>query len=79
MSKFDVRKHRLVPKHELLSEKDANAVLKKFDTTKDQLPKILSRESLVKVLKAKPGQVIRVTRKSPTAGEAIAYRAVVGK
>lgn len=74
---FDVMKHELVPKHETLSEADAQAVLEKYGVKPDQLPKILASDPVARAVKARPGQVLKITRSSPTAGEAIAFRYVV--
>ena len=69
--------HELVPKHEILSEKEAKELLETLNITKDQLPKILSKDPVVKILGAKPGDIIKITRRSATAGEAVYYRVVV--
>ncbi len=36
----------------------------------------MDSDPVVKIIKAKPGQVLRITRKSPTAGESVYYRIV---
>jgi DNA-directed RNA polymerase subunit H len=69
--------HELVPKHEILSEEETKELLETLKITKEQLPKILSKDPVVKILGAKPGDVIKIIRKSATAGEAIYYRVVV--
>lgn len=74
---FDVMKHELVPRHELLSDEEARRTLEQYGVTPDQLPKILASDAVARAIRAKPGQVIRVKRKSPTAGEHVAYRYVV--
>ncbi len=72
-----VLNHELVPKHEILSEEETRELLETLNITKEQLPKILSKDPVVRILGAKPGDVIKITRKSPTAGEAVYYRVVV--
>ena len=72
-------KHELVPKHEILSDDEKNVVLSMFKVTDKQLPKILISDPVVEMIGAKPGNVLRITRKSPTAGEAVYYRIVVEK
>jgi len=42
-----------------------------------QLPHILSTDPAIKAIGAKPGSIIKVVRKSLTAGEAIVYRYVI--
>lgn len=69
--------HFLVPKHEVLSEEEVKLLLEKYNTTKDKLPKIYQADKGLKDLKVKVGDVIKITRKSPTAGSAVYYRVVV--
>lgn len=74
---FDVMKHELVPRHEVLSDEEARGILEKYGVTPDQLPKIFTSDAVARAVRAKPGQIIRIRRKSPTAGESIAFRYVV--
>jgi DNA-directed RNA polymerase subunit H len=55
--------HEFVPVHELLSEKEANAVLEKLGLKRENLPKIFTEDAQSKKLGAKPGQIIRIYRK----------------
>ncbi len=75
--KFNVLEHELVPDHILLSEEETDELLKKYNITRGQLPKIKSSDVVVKQVNAKPGDVLRIIRKSLTAGKAIAYRLVI--
>lgn len=75
--KFSVLEHELIPKHEIAHEKEVEEVLKKYQCEKGQLPLIRTSDPNVKEIGAKSGDVIKITRKSPTAGKAIAYRYVV--
>lgn len=74
---YDVLKHVYVPKHEILSKKEADEVLVKYNAKHTQLPFLLSTDPTVKALGAKPGDVVKISRKSPTAGESTYYRYVV--
>lgn len=74
---FDLFKHKLVPVHEILEEEEKQQLLSKYRVKPYQLPQITSSDPAVKAIGAKPGDVLRVVRKSPTAGEHIAYRYVV--
>ena len=73
----DILMHELVPVHEILSKKDAKEVLDSFGIEKEQLPRIQLTDAIIKKVKAKSGDVVKITRKSPTAGESIYYRIVV--
>jgi DNA-directed RNA polymerase subunit H (RpoH/RPB5) len=74
---FDIFEHALVPFHEILTEKEKNALLAQFKVKPYQMPQIKSGDPAVKAIGAKPGDVLKVTRKSTTAGEHITYRYVV--
>ena len=74
---FDIMGHKLVPIHEIISKEEEKELLEKFNITIDQLPKILDTDPVVIFIDAKPGQIIKVTRKSQTAAKSIAYRLVV--
>jgi len=74
---FDIAKHSLVPRHELLDAKQKEDVMKSYGITLRQLPRMLETDPMAKVLQAKPGDVIRITRKSDTAGESVYYRVVI--
>ncbi len=69
--------HSLVPKHEILSKTATEKLLKEYNLTKDHIPKILSTDPAVQAIDAKRGDILRITRTSLTAGEAVYYRLVV--
>lgn len=73
----DIASHELVPKHEIMKKKDVEAVLKNFHSTEGDLPRIFDTDPMCLKIGAKPGDVIKVTRPSKTAGEAYYYRLVV--
>ena len=75
--KIETYKHELVPKHVLLSQTEADEVLKKYRIKPYQLPHIKLSDPPVREIKAKLGDIVRIVRKSQTAGEAVAYRYVV--
>ena len=77
MTKFRLQDHILVPKHEILSKEEAEELLKTLGIKKEQLPKIKSNDPIVKEIGAKVGDIIKITRESPTAGKTVAYRLVV--
>lgn len=72
-----VTNHIYQPKHEILSKEEAEQVLKKFNVRTNQLPYIMSNDKGLEDLDVRPGDILRITRKSPTAGESIYYRYVV--
>ena len=74
---IDITKHALVPKHIILNEKEREELLKTYGITNRHLPRILESDSVVKAINAKIGDIIKVVRKSFTAGVANYYRIVV--
>lgn len=76
-SKLDILKHELVPKHTILSKEEVEELRKKYKIDLYQLPYIKSSDPVARMIKAKPGDVVKILRKSPTAGDAVAYRYVL--
>jgi DNA-directed RNA polymerase subunit H len=74
--KIDILKHELVPHHEILSEEEVEKLLKTYNIKKEQLPRIRIDDPVAKAINAKEGDVIKIIRKSPTAGVSVAYRVV---
>jgi len=74
---LDIMKHKLVPLHTIISEKEKKELLEKYKITPDQLPKILNTDPVSISIDAQPGQIVKIIRKSHTAKEAVAYRLVV--
>lgn len=74
---FDLFGHELVPTHVIAEDSEIQLVLEHYGINKTHLPRIQSRDPAARVLGARPGQVIRVERSSPTAGVTYYYRLVV--
>ncbi|MEM5805419.1 MAG: DNA-directed RNA polymerase subunit H [Candidatus Aenigmatarchaeota archaeon] len=77
MKEMEIIEHELVPKHELLTEKEKEELLKRYGITLRQLPRIFASDPAIRHLNAKPGDVVKIIRKSETAGESIYYRVVI--
>ena len=69
--------HVYVPKHEIMNKKDAEEVLQKFNCKPTELPLIFVNDPAILGLGVKPGDMIKITRKSATAGQSTYYRYVV--
>ncbi len=69
--------HVYVPKHEIMTKKEAEEVLLKFNCKPTELPLIFVNDPAIMGLGVKPGDMIKITRKSATAGESTYYRYVV--
>ncbi len=72
-----VPNHVYVPKHEIMTKKDAQKVLDQFNCKPTELPLIFVTDPAIVGLGVKPGDMIKITRKSGNAGESTYYRYVV--
>jgi DNA-directed RNA polymerase subunit H (RpoH/RPB5) len=72
---FDPMKHSLVPNHRYIRNmQEIDSILKKTNTNKEQLPIILRKDSIAKLLRLAPGDICEITRVSEKCGEYIYYR-----
>ncbi|MDD5416773.1 MAG: DNA-directed RNA polymerase subunit H [Candidatus Aenigmarchaeota archaeon] len=78
-NEFNVLTHKSVPEHMILDEKETKELLDKFNIKAEQLPKILKNDPAAKAIDAKEGDVVKIIRKSHTAGVSVYYRFVVKK
>lgn len=76
---INILKHELVPEHTILNEEEKKALIEKYKIAETQLPKIFTSDVVVKAIGAKKGDVIKIKRKSLTAGKTVYYRLVVKK
>ena len=77
MAKVDILSHKLVPEHIIVPKEEVEKELERYNARLMELPKIQTRDPIVKAIGAKVGDVVKIIRKSPTAGEAVAYRLVI--
>lgn len=77
MKKIEVDKHELVPKHVLLTEREKEDLLTNYGITLRQLPRISIEDPAVKEFNPKIGDVVKIVRKSQTAGESLYFRVIV--
>jgi DNA-directed RNA polymerase subunit H (RpoH/RPB5) len=73
---FNVSRHTLVPRHEpIRDEAHINEIMSRYRVkSRLQLPLILSTDPMARYLALKPGQLVRITRVSPSAGSYVLYR-----
>lgn len=76
-NKILVPDHDYVPVHEIMTKEEAEEVLRKYNCTPTELPLILVTDPAIVGLGVRPGDMIRILRKSPTAGQSTYYRYVV--
>ena len=73
---FEIAKHYLVPEHVLIRSDKVEEILAELGLKKNALPKILKDDPAIKALKPEKGDVVKIIRKSQTAGQAIYFRRV---
>lgn len=73
---INITKHDLVPTHEPLTTAEKNELLQRYDINESQLPKILKMDPVVRYFGVEPGTVMKITRRSETAGRYVTYRLV---
>ncbi|MFH1668574.1 MAG: DNA-directed RNA polymerase subunit H [Candidatus Woesearchaeota archaeon] len=69
--------HTLIPKHKKISEKEKTALLDQYKITVNELPSITKTDVALAGIEVEVGDVIRIDRNSPTAGQTVFYRGVV--
>ena len=71
----NISRHVLVPKHEVFPDVKIPQLLQDLAIQHShQLPAILKTDPMARYLNVKPGQIVKITRGSPTGGEYVLYR-----
>lgn len=74
---INITHHELVPKHTPLTDKEVEELTVAYAVQKHQLPRILSSDPVAAYFGLERGQVVRIERKSVSAGVYVTYRQVV--
>ncbi|MCW3989429.1 MAG: DNA-directed RNA polymerase subunit H [Candidatus Bathyarchaeota archaeon] len=74
---FDIFKHKLVSPTEILSEEERERIIKFYHAEAYQFPWIKGSDPVSIILGAKPGDILRKSGYSETAGTHVSYRYVI--
>jgi len=74
---FDIFKHELVSPAEILTEEERERILKFYHAEPHQFPWIKASDPVSIILGAKPGNVLKTSVNSETAGTYVSYRYVI--
>ncbi|HDS58968.1 MAG TPA: DNA-directed RNA polymerase subunit H [Thermoplasmatales archaeon] len=75
---FNILKHELVPYFKVLSREEVEKLLSVYGISKGDLPKMVVTDPVSRAIGTREGDVVKIVRRSRTAGESVAYRLIVG-
>ena len=72
---FNILEHSMVPLHEPLSLEEKETLAKKYNIMNDkQWPEISRFDPVSQAIGVRPGEVMEITRSSPTAVKSVYFR-----
>lgn len=74
---YNITKHKLVPRHMLISDSEKQQLLNHYKVHESQLACILKSDPVVRYYNAQPGNVFKIIRHSDVTQHSVTYRVVV--
>ena len=72
---FNISRHCLASKHSIVAEADVAEIMASYLVkSKSQFPNILKTDPMARYINAQPGDLVKIVRPSPSAGEYVSYR-----
>ena len=72
---FNVLEHEMQPKFRILSEEEKQKIMQQYNITKDkEFPDISRFDPVSQAIGVRPGEVMEITRSSPTAVKSVYFR-----
>jgi len=71
---INITEHKLVPKHEIISDEEAKSLFLRYSIRENQLPRINKKDPIARYFGIQKNKIMKIIRMSETAGRYVTYR-----